>query len=665
MSDMSEDDDYDVPTPNIVTPDVHEEPMLMEDVIMVENEAGGKCYQVCDILRLKRFLVLGSEDSNTYHSTDAHKDNPVGNIECLKRLITRGRHKAVLDILVEYAKGGRCVKDDVLLTALSICAEHKLPGVSEESFQEVRKATYKRVPEICNMPTKLFQFVKLSSHEIEERRNEERRNDTAPPAQYKRSQKKRGNASQSDLKDNHNSSRKKQVNDDGRKSAAWGRMRRRAVARFYEDPNKSARRLVYLMTKYKRRHSYSHSDLIKYAHPNTKLLNEEKKWALKYISHGIAGVRAKKELLANPIDMNVSRIIKDIEVFDEVRNLKANEEGKVRLLQILETYGKPRPDSIHIAWEHIPTDFLRFREVWKALLADMPMMAMIRNLGKMTKTGLFNEPEMEDKAISSYLLNEHKIQTAKVHPMKVLIAKVHYESGGKGGKGKLKWTKNNEISTALDTTYLKSFNSAQFYKTNKKYMVCVSVSEAMTTRRCVGCPSLTYAMAACAMALVTWQLEDHVEVMAFGGIGGAGHLTDLKKNGFYRSMPLNDAVNIAKNLGGGCEGEDCSLPIRHAREKGMDVDVFIIYTESQTNVLATNARTELQTYNEHRGRCNQAKVVVCQMASSAFTIADPMDPNMLDIVGFDMNVPELIRDFAQGDLSGCCGIECDECVARI
>ena len=36
------------------------------------------------------------------------------------------------------------------------------------------------------------------------------------------------------------------------------------------------------------------------------------------------------------------------------------------------------------------------------------------------------------------------------------------------------------------------------------------------------------------------------------------------------------------------------------------------------------------------------------MASNGFTIADPEDPGMLDIVGFDSAAPEVISNFVNG-----------------
>ncbi len=43
-----------------------------------------------------------------------------------------------------------------------------------------------------------------------------------------------------------------------------------------------------------------------------------------------------------------------------------------------------------------------------------------------------------------------------------------------------------------------------------------------------------------------------------------------------------------------------------------------------------------------------ARLVVVAMTSTGFSIADPADAGMLDIVGFDAAVAQLIADFSAG-----------------
>jgi 60 kDa SS-A/Ro ribonucleoprotein len=44
------------------------------------------------------------------------------------------------------------------------------------------------------------------------------------------------------------------------------------------------------------------------------------------------------------------------------------------------------------------------------------------------------------------------------------------------------------------------------------------------------------------------------------------------------------------------------------------------------------------------------KLVVAGLSSTHFTIADPRDPGMLDVVGLDSSVPNLVADFFRGDV---------------
>ena len=43
-------------------------------------------------------------------------------------------------------------------------------------------------------------------------------------------------------------------------------------------------------------------------------------------------------------------------------------------------------------------------------------------------------------------------------------------------------------------------------------------------------------------------------------------------------------------------------------------------------------------------------MVVVGMTSNGFSIADPSDPGMMDVVGFDASAPNLISAFSRGEL---------------
>jgi len=52
------------------------------------------------------------------------------------------------------------------------------------------------------------------------------------------------------------------------------------------------------------------------------------------------------------------------------------------------------------------------------LLKDMPMTALIRNLGRMTSMGLFSKPDNIKLAVEA-LTNPTRPKKARVHPIKV------------------------------------------------------------------------------------------------------------------------------------------------------------------------------------------------------------------------------------------------------
>ena len=76
----------------------------------------------------------------------------------------------------------------------------------------------------------------------------------------------------------------------------------------------------------------------------------------------------------------------------------------------------------------------------------------------------------------------------------------------------------------------------------------------------------------------------------------------------------------------------------------MQIDVFCIYTNSETWAGDVHPSEALKQYRQKTGI--PAKLVVVGMTSNGFTIADPQDPGMMDVVGFDPAAPQAIKEFA-------------------
>ena len=74
------------------------------------------------------------------------------------------------------------------------------------------------------------------------------------------------------------------------------------------------------------------------------------------------------------------------------------------------------------------------------------------------------------------------------------------------------------------------------------------------------------------------------------------------------------------------------------------VDVLGILTDSETWAGKVHPKEALNQYRERTG--TPAKLIVVGMVSNGFSIADPNDGGMLDVVGFDTAVPQIMADFA-------------------
>jgi 60 kDa SS-A/Ro ribonucleoprotein len=109
-------------------------------------------------------------------------------------------------------------------------------------------------------------------------------------------------------------------------------------------------------------------------------------------------------------------------------------------------------------------------------------------------------------------------------------------------------------------------------------------------------------------------------------------------------MRLDDVVRATSNLPFGAT--DCALPMLWALEHGVEADAFVVYTDSETWFGKIHPVQALAEYRRKTGIA--ARLVVVGMVSNGFSIADPNDGGMLDVVGFDSATPQVIADFVAG-----------------
>ena len=390
----------------------------------------------------------------------------------------------------------------------------------------------------------------------------------------------------------------------------WGRGLRSAVAGWYTA--KEPRDLTYQVTKYQQRGGWSHRDLLRLSHPVSEELNP----LFKYV---VSGTLFDGEV--ETLDQSLLNYIGAIETVKETTS-----EGLV--VRLIRSYGLVR--------EHIPTTWLNSPAVWEALLERMPSTALLRNLGKMTAVGLLSPLSAATKLVCEKLQDD----MPRVHPFAVLLAQSTY-AAGHGVRGRLSWTPDQHVVDALEDTFYNAFDAVQ--PAGKNFMLGIDVSGSMGWRgfgymgSIAGTHIKAY-QAAAVMAMAQMRTEPWCFPVAFTG---RGQVTPLELSPKWR---LDKILDELRKLRVG--PTDCALPMIYATENKIPVDTFVVYTDNETWCGDVHPARALEDYRQATGR--DAKLVACGMTATNYSVADPDDPGMLDVVGFDASAPAVISKFAGG-----------------
>jgi 60 kDa SS-A/Ro ribonucleoprotein len=279
----------------------------------------------------------------------------------------------------------------------------------------------------------------------------------------------------------------------------------------------------------------------------------------------------------------------------------------------------------------LPSESLKDPKVWQAMAPKMGLGALVRNLGRMTANGAIKPMGDMESVIVSRLLDVEDVKRSRIHPMSVLLAERTY-AAGRGFKGSLAWTPSGKIVDALQTTFRIAFRNVE--PAGKRTLIGLDVSGSMSSQ--IGGTFLSCAEAGAAMSIVTAATEPRCQVMGF-----ANEFRPLPITG---KSTLTQAVRDTQRMNFG--STNCALPMTWALKQEVDVDTFLVITDSETYAGRPHPFQALQEYRRKSGI--DAKLIVMAMVSNGFSIADPSDAGMLDVVGFDAATPAIVADFSAG-----------------
>jgi 60 kDa SS-A/Ro ribonucleoprotein len=383
----------------------------------------------------------------------------------------------------------------------------------------------------------------------------------------------------------------------------WSRGKRSAVASWYLD--KETDKLAYQLVKYRNREGWTHRDVLRQVHPKTD----------DPVMQDVLAFAAGK---MDPTADDLESIIKDYLQAQE----STSPERTVTILQ----------RNPNLPREALRTEHLVSPKVQMQMLENgMPMTALVRNLGNLSKSGVLTPMSDAEKIVCDQITNQEHITKSRIHPIQLLTALKTY-GAGHGLMGKGTWNVNAKVVDALDAAIYLSFGNVE--PANKKTLLALDVSSSMEWGSIKGL-NMSAAEASAMMAMVTAATEMQHMIVAF-----TDGLTVLN---FSPRQRLDDILATTRSMNFG--STDCAMPMIAAMQQDWKIETFIVYTDSETWAGMAHPAEALQQYRKHSGI--PAKLVVCGMVANNFSIADPNDAGMLDVVGFDTATPNVISDFSR------------------
>jgi 60 kDa SS-A/Ro ribonucleoprotein len=375
----------------------------------------------------------------------------------------------------------------------------------------------------------------------------------------------------------------------------WSRGLRKAVARFYTG--KSVEKLAYQIVKYRNRAGFTHRDALRLSHPQTT--DAARNELLKYAVGKVTEAESTNTL---------------VQTFGKAQTAKGAE-----LVALI--------DSAKLTWEMVPTSELNDADVLKALLPNMQLTALVRNLNRFAKAGLTKGNSATTKAIVKQLTDKEFVGS-NMHPVNVINSMLTYSSG-RGVKGDSTWEVNQNIVDALQTTFELALKA--LVPTNKKILIGVDISGSMNAP--VNGMQMNASQIANVLAVTILKSEPNAEMVWFD--------TNIVPAKLGRRSSIDEVLRNSPHGG----GTDCAQPIIYAANELESFDAILILTDSETWAGPRHGFEVLQSYRKNVNR--DVKVIEIALTATGHSTMPADDKNLLRVVGFDASVIDVVNAYLE------------------
>jgi 60 kDa SS-A/Ro ribonucleoprotein len=351
-------------------------------------------------------------------------------------------------------------------------------------------------------------------------------------------------------------------------------------------------------------------DLLRLAHP--KADSEERKTLFGWIA-------------GNVTDLQARAVLPSVDAFLTAKAVTSPEQA----VRVVTEHGVP--------WEFLPDAVLTSPAVWESLVGTVGMTALLRNLARMTRIGALRPMADATRRAAARLTDPAELAKGRIHPLDVFLALRVYAAGHSRPNPRAdaqRWTPVPQILDALEESYESSFGHVQ--PSGRRLLIAVDSSGSMTWGGVAtgGTPIGTPYEIGCVMAVILSRIER-----------GDAHVIDVDTSVHASRVTARTNLREIASWRPSGGGTDLSLPFAWARTQRLEVDGVLVLTDNETWAGASHPVQELAAYRSSMNPA--ARAVVAAMTATGHTIGDPRDPGVLNIVGFDASLPQLVTGFVR------------------
>ena len=503
------------------------------DPDQVPNNAGGFVWEISDKEQVARYLVIGSEGGN-YYQTPQQVSSKCAS--CVLRMTrTPANFKWLCDTIRQVSMEGRAAKQESTLLSLAT-------AIVFAPTQEAKQQALAIVPDCVRILTHMYMltgYIKLFSK-------------AGHPNLSAAAESMWGGFFGTPV-----GGRPKSVTGSG-----FGRGFRRVVQNYFYT--RKGGEIANLVTKYQNREGWTVKDILTLVHIDPKKMQDDGgrltiDWVFKDKEEFAEILKASADAATEPSP--ATTLFKALQEINQLANPPPGPNPSLHHLNSIITSSEVSRavqliKSAGLCREHIPTQFLKKREIWEALLTSkgvngkgkgMPLTALIRNLGKLTTAEIgiigttstlaascalnrsnyyrVQTPKRTEQGyppqhscyytemIFHRLTDQEEIRSAKIHPYNILVAMLTYKKGS-GDKGSLTWSPNLYILEALDFAFKLAFQNIT--PTGKQITLALDVSGSMSSAFCTGSPIVNCATGSVAMMMMTLWVENQERYRMMG-----------------------------------------------------------------------------------------------------------------------------------------------------